>query len=88
MRKQNLSFKKIKKEILSINDFIESFFNKLSSFIINIKKFRYRQMIVTSLKNNRVFLAIIVIVILTIAYFLIPITYNKSLIQTEIKKYR
>jgi len=85
MRKQNLSFKKIRKQILSINDFIESFFNKLSFFIINIKKFRYRQKIVTTLKNNRVFLAIITIVILTIAYFLIPTAYNKSLIQTKIK---
>ena len=78
MRKENLSFKKIGKQILSINSYIESFFNKLSSFILNIKKFAYSN-------NNRVFFAIITIVILTIAYFLIPTTYNKSLIQEEIE---
>ena len=78
MRKENLSFKKIGKQILSINKYIESFFNKLSSFILNIKKFAYSN-------NNRVFFAIITIVILTIAYFLIPTTYNKSLIQEEIE---
>ena len=78
MRKENLSFKKIGKQILSINNYIESFFNKLSSFILNIKKFKYT-------KNNRVFLAAITIVILIIVYFLIPTIYNKNLIQTEIK---
>ena len=78
MRKENLSFKKIGKQILSINNLIENFFNKISSYILSIKKFIYSN-------NNRVFLAIIAVVILTIAYFLIPTTYNKSLIQEKIE---
>ena len=78
MRKENSFFKKIGKQILSINNYIESFFNKLSSFILSIKKFKYT-------KNNTVFLAIIIILVLVISYFLIPTAYNKSLIQTKIE---
>ena len=48
MRKQNLSFKQIGKQILSINTLIESYFNKLRQFILNLKKFKFD-------KNNRVF---------------------------------
>ena len=38
MSKHNLSIKKIKKQILSINDLIESNFNKLKYFKSNYKK--------------------------------------------------
>ena len=38
---KNLSFKKIGKQILSINNLIESYFNKLRSFISNPKKFQF-----------------------------------------------
>ena len=38
MNKHNLLIKKVKKQILSINDLIESSFNKLKYFISNYKK--------------------------------------------------
>ena len=38
MSKHNLLIKKIKKQILSINDLIESYFNKLKYFKSNFKK--------------------------------------------------
>ena len=78
MRKQNLSFKQIGKQILSINTLIESYFNRLRQFLLNIKKFKFD-------KNNRVFLGFVAVVILTLVYFLIPTAYNKDIIQTEIK---
>ena len=78
MRKQNLSFKQIGKQILSINALIESYFNRLRQFLLNIKKFKFD-------KNNRVFLGFIAVVFLTLVYFLIPTAFNKNIIQTEIK---
>ena len=78
MRKQNLSFKQIGKQILSINTLIEGYFNKLRQFLLNIKKFKFD-------KNNRVFLGFVAVVFLTLVYFLIPTFFNKNIIQTEIK---
>ena len=52
MRKQNLSFKQIGKQILSINTLIESYFNRLRQFVLNLKKFKFD-------KNNRVFLGLV-----------------------------
>ena len=78
MRKQNLSFKQIGKQILSINTLIESYFNRLRQFLLNIKKFKFD-------KNNRVFLGFVTVVFLTLIYFLIPTAFNKNIIQTEIK---
>jgi len=78
MRKQNLSFKQIGKQILSINTLIESYFNRIRQFILNLKKFKFD-------KNNRVFLGLVAVVFLTLVYFLIPIAYNKNLVQAEIE---
>ena len=75
---KNLSFKKIGKQILSINNLIESYFNKLRLFISNPKKFKFT-------RDNRVFFVFIGIVFLTLGYFLVPTAYNKDLIQKEIK---
>ena len=75
---KNLSFKKIGKQILSINNLIESYFNKLRLFISNPKKFKFT-------RDNRVFFVFIRIVFFTISYFLVPTAYNKDLIQKEIK---
>jgi len=75
---KNLSFKKIGKQILSINNLIESYFNKLRSFISNPKKFQFT-------RDNRVIFVFAGIVFLTLAYFLVPTAYNKDLIQKEIK---
>ena len=78
MRKQNLLSKKIGKQILSINNLLENYFNRLRRFIIDIKKLRFD-------KDNKVFLVIVSIIFLTLVYFLIPTAYNKELIQKEIK---
>ena len=78
MRKQNLSFKQIGKQILSINTLIESYFNRIRQFILNLKKFKFD-------KNNRVFLGLVAVVFLTLVYFLIPAAYNKKLVQAEIE---
>ena len=78
MRKQNLLSKKIRKQILSINNLLESYFNSLRSFILDAKKLRFD-------KNNKVFSVIITIIFLTLVYFLIPTGYNKELIQKEIE---
>ena len=78
MRKQNLSFKQIGKQILSINTLIESYFNRIRQFILNLKKFKFD-------KNNRVFFGLVAVVFLTLVYFLIPAAYNKNLVQAEIE---
>ena len=78
MRKQNLLSKKIGKQILSINNLLENYFNSLRRFILDAKNLRFD-------KNNKVFLVIISILFLTLVYFLLPTAYNKELIQKEIK---
>tara|TARA_B100000963_G_scaffold194114_1_gene168942 strand:- start:300 stop:1787 length:1488 start_codon:yes stop_codon:yes gene_type:complete len=78
MRKQNLLSKKIRKQILSINNLLESYFNSLRRFILDAKRLRFD-------KNNKVFLVVVSIIFLTLVYFLIPTVYNKELIQKEIK---
>ena len=40
MRKQNLLSKKIGKQILSINNLLESYFNSLRRFILDAKKIK------------------------------------------------
>ena len=74
MRKQNF----LSKKILFINNLLESYFNRLRRFILDIKRLRFD-------KDNKVFLVIVSIIFLTLVYFLIPTAYNKELIQKEIK---
>ena len=78
MRKQNPLSKKIVKQIFSINNLLESYFNKLRSFVLDAKRLRFD-------KNNKVFLVIVSTVFLMLMYFLIPTAYDKGLIQQEIK---
>ena len=78
MRKQNLLSKKIRKQISTINNLLENYFNSLRRFILDARRLRFD-------KNNRVFLAIVSIIFLTLIYFLIPTAYNKELIEKEIK---
>ena len=78
MSKHNFLTKKIKKQILSINDLIESSFNRLRYFKLNYKKVLYS-------KENRLVLIIGIVVILTLSYLLIPTFYNKNIIQSQIK---
>ena len=78
MRKQNLLSKKIGKQISSINNLFESYFNSLRHFVLDAKKLRFNQ-------NNKLFLVIVSIIFSTLVYFLIPTAFNKELIQKEIK---
>ncbi len=78
MSKHNLINKTFKKKILSINNFIESNFNKLKYFKTN-----YKKIIIN--KENKVFLVLISVVILTLIYFIIPTLYDKNTIKSQIK---
>ena len=78
MSKHFFSIKTIKKQILSINNSIESYFNKLKYFKSNYKKILLN-------KEYRVFWGIGVVALLTLTYFLMPTFYNKNYIQSEIK---
>ena len=78
MFKHNSFFKKLRNQLLSINDSIESSFNKLNSFINNLKKNKFD-------KHNRAFYIIGSIVILTLGYFLLPTIYDKSIVKSKIK---
>ena len=69
---------RFKKQFLSINNLIESYFNRLRLFVLNIKKSKFST-------NNKVFIASGVIVIAFLSYILIPTFYNKNIIQLEIK---
>ncbi len=80
MRKHNLFTKKLKKQFLSINDSIESSFDKLKSFKTKLKKTKLS-------RNSNVFLTFGAIVILTLSYLLVPTFYNKAKIQSEIKNH-
>ena len=78
MSRHNLLNKKIKKQILSINDLFENIFNKLKYFKSNYKKILLN-------KNNRVFLFVGILVILTLSYLSLPSFYNKETVRSEIK---
>ncbi len=80
MSKNNLFTKNLKKQILSINTQMESIFNKIKYFKSNYKKF-------TLTRNNRVFLVLSSVVILTLTYFFIPTFYDKDKIQIKIKNH-
>ena len=80
MIKHSLLIKKIKKQILSINTVIENSFNKLKYFKKNYKKIIFN-------KDNRVFLISATLILVTLTYLLIPTSYNKTLIETELKNH-
>ena len=63
MSKHNSFIKKIQKQILSVNDLIESYFNKIKYFKSNFKKILLN-------KENRVILGIGIVVILTLSLFI------------------
>jgi len=80
MIKHSSLIKKIKKQILSINTLIENSFNKLKYFKKNYKKIIFN-------KDNRVFLISATLILITLTYLLIPTSYNKTLIETELKNH-
>ena len=78
MQKHNSFNKKFKKQFLSINNLIESYFNKLNNLKLRSKKS-------SLIKNNKVVLIIGISVILALSYLTIPSFFNKKLIQTSIE---
>ena len=80
MRKDNLLAKKIKRQFLSVNNFLESNFNNLTLFLRNLKKNKLGT-------NGKVILVIGVSIILFLSYFLLPTFNNKDKIQAEIKNH-
>jgi len=78
MNKLNLIPKKFKGRFLSINDSLESYFNKLNF----LKKYSKKNNILT---NNKVFFGLSAVIILTLSYILLPTLYNKNIAQVEIK---
>ena len=80
MRKDNLLAKKIKRQFLSINNFLESYFNNLTLFLRNLKKNKLGT-------NGKVILVAGVSIILFLSYFLLPTFNNKEKIRVEIKNY-
>ena len=78
MSKHNIFTKKLKKQFLSINDLIESYFNRLRLFVLKFKKSKFSS-------NNKVILISGILFVSIICYFLIPSFYNKNQIQEEIK---
>ena len=80
MRKDNLLAKKIKRQFLSVNNFLESNFNNLTLFFRNLKKKKLGT-------NGKVILVTGVSIILFLSYFLLPTFNNKDKIQAEIKNH-
>ena len=78
MQKHNLLTKKLKKQILSINVSIESYFNKLKNFNLKTIKAKFDS-------NYKLFWGIGAFVILTISYFLAPTAYDKPATKQMIK---
>ena len=71
MSKHNIFAKKLKKQFLSINDLIESYFNRLRLFVLKFKKSKFST-------DNKVILISGILVVSIICYFLIPSFYNKN----------
>ena len=79
MNKDNLLAKKLKKQFLSINNSIESFFNQIKPLILRIKESKFDP-------NNKSFLFFGIIIIAVFTFFSIPSFYDKNIIQSKIKE--
>ena len=73
-----LLFKKLKKQFLSLNDSIESYFEKFRSIIISIKKNKIEE-------NNKAILIGGTLIILTLGYFLLPTIYDRNILKSQIQ---
>ncbi len=78
MNKDNLLAKKLKKQFLSINNSIESFFNQIKPLISKIKKSKFDP-------NNKNFLFFGIIIIAVFTFFSLPSFYDKNIIQAKVK---
>jgi hypothetical protein len=78
MQKSNLLIKKLKKQFLSINDLIESYFNKIKYIKFRRKEFKLS-------KNNKVFLGIAIFITLSVSYLTLPVFYDSDIIESKLK---
>ena len=78
MNKDNLLIKKLKKQLLSINNSIESFFNQIKPLFLKIKKTKFDP-------NNTNFLFFGIFIIIVFTFFSIPSFYDKNIIQSKVK---
>ncbi len=78
MQKSNILAKKLRKQILLINNSIENYFNKIKSLKTNLKKTKFDA-------NSRLFYGLGALLILTLAYFLMPTLYDKNILEAKIK---
>lgn len=78
MSKDNIFIKKIKRQFLSLNDSIESYFSKIRPFLSKIKKKNFDP-------SNKAFLTLGIVLILILTYFSIPAFYDKNIIKLKIE---
>ena len=78
MNKDNLFAKNLKKRFLSINNSLESFFNKIKLFILKLRKSKFDP-------NNKTFLLFGIVFILIFIIFSIPSFYDKKIIESKIQ---
>ena len=79
MNKDNILAKKLKKQFLSINNSIESFFNQIKPLIFKIKKSKFDP-------NNKNFLLFGIVIVVVFTFFSIPSFYDKNIIQEKVKE--
>ncbi len=81
MIKKNSFIKKFNKLLISINERIESFFNRIR-FLVNLK--RKRKINLTNV-DKKIPIIFGSIVILVLSYFLIPTFYDNNLVKTKLE---
>ncbi len=80
MFNKKLLIKRLSKLLLSINERIESFFNYLKNFKALKKKIEKNYKII----GKKIFIIAGPLVIILLCYFLIPLSYDKTLLQTKL----
>ena len=78
MNKDNNFSKNVKKRFVSINNSLESFFNKIKLLILKLRKSKFDP-------NNKTFLIFGIIFILIFIIFSIPSFYDKKIIESKIR---
>ena len=78
MNKDNYFSKNVKRRFVTINNSLESFFNKIKLLILKIRKSKFDP-------NNKNFLVIGILFILIFIIFSIPSFYDKKIIESKIQ---
>ena len=80
MSKDNIFIKKLKKQFLSVNDSIESYFSEIKPLFLKIKKNKFDP-------SNKAFLVLGFFLILILTYFSVPAFYDKNIIKSKIESH-